>query len=107
MIVAEVSLDDGGPCVQQTPAQDTKRTAYGAQIVHRSGYCEDADSEDDFQEDDGRSRPFDCAEIDASSSLEDLELLIVVRVENSASGRPRSVVLHVGLRIVLVFLLRW
>jgi hypothetical protein len=107
MVVAEISLDDSCPRVKKSPTENTERATDSSQIVHRSWDSEDSDSKDDFQKDDRCSRPFDCAEVDTSSSLEDFELFVVVRIENPPGSRSRRIVLDVGLCIVLGFLLLW
>lgn len=78
VVVSEIALDDSGPGVEQTPAENTERATHGTQVVERSGDGQNADGEDDFEEDDGGARPFDRAEVDTASRLEDFVFLVGV-----------------------------
>lgn len=95
MIIPEIALNHSGPGVQQSPTNDTQSAAYGSEIVHGSRDRQDSDGKDDFQENDRCSRPFDCAEIDAGRSLEDLVFFVGVEDAASSCARAKSIVFDV------------
>ena len=76
VVVPEITLDNGRPCVKQAPAEDAESAAHSSQIVERGGNRQDADGENDLEEDDGCTRPLDGPEVDSSRSFEDFVFFI-------------------------------
>jgi hypothetical protein len=102
MIIPKITLDHRRPGIQKTPSYDTESASYSPEIVHGGRDRQDSDGEDDFQEDDCCSRPFDGAEVDAGRGLEDLVFL--VRIEDAAGSCAAcagSIVFDVGLGVRL------
>jgi hypothetical protein len=100
MIIPKIALDHSRPCIQKSPSYDTESAAHSPKIVHGGRDRQDSDGKDDFQENDGCSWPFDCAEVDASRGLEDLVFL--VRIEDATGSRAacaRSIVFDIGLGV--------
>jgi hypothetical protein len=102
MIIPKITLDHRRPGIQKSPSYDTESAPYSPEIVHGGRDRQDSDGEDDFQEDDCCSRPFDGAEVDAGRGLEDLVFL--VRIEDAAGSCAAcagSIVFDVGLGVRL------
>lgn len=74
-----------GQSVRNSSSEELELTANSTKVVHRCWNRKDAYSKDDLQEDDRCSWPFDGTKVDARRRFENLEFLIVVRIEDSAS----------------------